>query len=122
MNTVSTLISSKQGKGITLHLSSNSVREELFDIADRLAVYQKLWEFAKERNDRKGAESSRYFIGLSDDTAIYNIGNFGVFRHIGVAYAGIIYFKDKVDAIEAIRYFGDELYQLFNVHKLTYTF
>lgn len=122
MNLISKIVYSKKGNDLTLHVRSDSLKDELFEIIDRLTAYQRLWNFAKERNDQKGAGSSRYFIGLSNDQAICNLGNFGVFKHIGVAYAGIIYFKDKADAIEAIKYFGDELYCLFNVHKMKYLF
>lgn len=109
-------------KELTIQLKSQKVRDaEIEEVVDRLSVYWKLWKFAEKKNSKRMVTSSaRYFIGMSDETAKVNIEwlGLGVFEHTKVAYAGIVYFKDLWDAVEAIKEFEYSLVHLFNVKRV----
>lgn len=81
----------------------------------RLEAYNKLSNIALYFNKKwkKQAGEKAYFIARND-SGLLNclspaIDGYNVLYHIAVAYPCVVYFKNKEDAIEAIRLMGDDL-------------
>lgn len=67
-------------------------------------------------NWKKGNYNTGYFLGKyveSNSSLVDTYKDIGLYRHSTVQYAGVVYFKNKKDAIKAIDILGDKVKNLF---------
>lgn len=71
---------------------------------------------AKFFNDswKKTTGNTGYFLGNWDGPAIYTCNGIGIYRHNLVHGAGVVYFKNKEDAIKAVKILGERVKSLFD--------
>lgn len=89
-----------------------SVDDKKFTTLADLAVIAKYFNGNWEKN----TYNTGYFLGSSNagcGPVIDVCSSIGIYKHNTVKYAGIVYFKNKEDAIKAIKILGDKVRSLF---------
>ena len=104
-------------KGLTATLIP-SVDDEKFTALADLAVIAKYFNGTW----KKTPSNTGYFLGQSSQgfthgatmvKGLESLRNIGIVEHNTVMYPGIVYFKEKVDLIKAVKIMGDKAKNLF---------
>ena len=83
-----------------------------FQVLAKLAIIAKYYN----KNWKKTTCNTGYFIGnykSGNGPVVEILNDVGVYQHITVQYAGVVYFKNQEDAIKAVKILGDEVKELF---------
>ena len=103
-------INSKVGKAC-IRIPANET-EKYNTLAD-LAVIAKFFNGSW----KKTTDNTGYFLGDLNARcdSIVDICNYvGIYNHHTVCYAGVVYFKNKEDAVKAVKILGDRVKNLFD--------